>query len=271
MDRRKGIADNLVIQTNPSGLVFFSSGLRISLQVNFKEKTMSVTINQSQQLFVIPCGEGFTTAGFDYIMNTLKQIAAKINGKPAPGKLGAVVAIDVDSTSRGTIEQYNLYQEVVVLAGKIGIKSTWYNDSTPKAVRRILEKYLNSNESIRVFLGDRATGRDWMGEYDTIGRIGRSTGVLKVPLLISEGDDGGPALLDGCIVKLMDVETHRVLWQHSQYHQASMKIVDETEFFNEGYTHGVQVGGENHARFRSYAKAAQFVAFLAGESMEQPS
>ena len=42
-----------------------------------------------------------------------------------------------------------------------------------------------------------------------------------------------------------------------------------------GYTHGVWVKNkdgqfENHANFKSYGKAAQWVAFMAGECMEQP-
>lgn len=232
---------------------------------------MSITINQSQQLFVIPCGEGsITTAGFDYVMNGLKQIAAKINGKPVPGKPGATVAIDVNSTNRGTIEQYQLYQEAVSLFSKFNVKTTWFNSQTPKAVCRILEDYRLSGETIRIFLGDNETGRDWMEENDVMGHIGRSTGAFKVPLLVPENEHGGPALLDHCIVKLMDVSTHEVLWQHPQYHLREMKIVDEVELCDDGITNAVQVNGETHARFKSYAKAAQFIAFMSGECMKQP-
>lgn len=230
----------------------------------------TVTINQTQQVFVIPCGEdGYTTAGFDWVMNCIKQIATRINGKILP-KTQATVDLDVNSTHRGTIEQYEMYQRACKLAGQIGIKETWFKDATPKAVCRILESYRKSGAHIRVFVGDKATGRDWMEECDVMGRIGRSTGIFKIPLLIQKGECGGPGLLDDCIVKLMDVETRKVLWQHPQYHLAAMQIVDDAKHIEDGYTHAVEVNGETHARFKTYGKAAQFVAFISGECMEQP-
>lgn len=232
-----------------------------------------ITVNKAQQLFVIPCGAGFTTAGFDYILSELKKIAAILNGKAVPKSGEKIVAINVDQAQRGTIEQYRQYQEACSLFGKFGIKETWYKESTPKAVRKILEQYRNSNDTIRVFLGNKETGRDWMGGNDVLGRVGRSTGIFKIPLLVEKGGCGGLALLDDCIVKLVDADTRKVLWQHPQYHLPDMKIVkivDDVEFLKEGCTHAVQVEGETTARFRSYAKAAQFVAFMAGECMDQP-
>ncbi|OIQ71939.1 hypothetical protein GALL_464440 [mine drainage metagenome] len=123
---------------------------------------------------------------------------------------------------------------------------------------------------MRVFYGDRETGRDWLEEFDTIGRIGRSTGSMKVPLLVPVGEHGGPAILDDCVVKLMDAKTGRVLYQHPKYHQPECEIrVLETPIKagrGKPYTHGVWVGGTNHANFQSHAKAAAWVGFMAGET-----
>jgi len=34
-----------------------------------------ITINKEQRLYVIPCGEGYTTLGFDYAYNKAEKIA----------------------------------------------------------------------------------------------------------------------------------------------------------------------------------------------------
>ena len=45
-------------------------------------------------------------------------------------------------------------------------------------------------------LGAKVLGRDWLEEYDTCGYIGRSTGSIKVPLLIHDKRScGGPQLV----------------------------------------------------------------------------
>ena len=48
-----------------------------------------------------------------------------------------------------------------------------------------------------------------------VGYIGRSTGTIKVPLLVPPGEIGGSALLDQCIIR---IDTPRqVLYQHEQF------------------------------------------------------
>ena len=103
------------------------------------------------------------------------------------------------------------------------IDGTFFNDNTPDRVCEILSSCIGTRRRIRVFYGDRKTGRDWHEVYDTIGRIGRSTGTHKIPLMIAKSTStGGPALLDHCIVKI--TEDKRTLDQQSNYDPSVKRV-----------------------------------------------
>lgn len=122
------------------------------------------------------------------------------------------------------------------------IDGTAYHANAPDAVVAILEQYRKSGRLIDISYGDAATGRDWLEEYGRAGRLGRSTGQIKVPLMIAKPSDfGGGALLDHCIVRIRDGKG-AVLWQHPQYHQPKLTFGDNLDVLNEG---------EPHARFRA--------------------
>ncbi|AHF01393.1 hypothetical protein THIAE_06065 [Thiomicrospira aerophila AL3] len=215
---------------------------------------MNITINNEQKLFVIKNDYGVTCQGFTNVYEDLIQVKKKL-GLNAP----------LDSEI-GTIEQYSEYQATMkVLREKGGLKTTFYKYRTPKKVQSILEGYRKSEEKIRIFYGDYESGRDWLEEYDTVGRVSRSGGLLKVPILVADDECGGPALLDHCIVKLQDVTTGKVLWQHKNYQQPKFHIQEVSEFAH-GLTHEVLVNEKVHARFSSLAKAAHWVAFMSGET-----
>ena len=99
------------------------------------------------------------------------------------------------------------------------INGTTFHDETPIAVCNILNDAISSRRSkrIRIFFGDRETGKDWNEFYDTIGYVGRSTGLIKIPLMIhNTRSTGGGAILDHCIVKItVDKKT---VYQHPKYH-----------------------------------------------------
>jgi len=217
---------------------------------------MNVVLNQEQQLFVVPTGRGCSTLGFEYVFKQLKQLVARLD-----------ISITVREDEKGTIGQYADYQRAITEAGRANLKETWFHLETPFEVRRILERYRKSRKPIRVFYGDRETGRDWLEENDVTGIVARTSGIFKVPILLKIGETWGTSILDHCIVKLMDVEDRRVLWVHLQYQAPVMSIVTDRHGI---YTHAVIVDGELHAHFKSTSKAAQWVAFMAGECMEAP-
>ena len=61
------------------------------------------------------------------------------------------------------------------------VNGMYFSESTNDKVCNILS---TSKERLRFYYGDIKTGKCWMEEYDTIGYVGKSSGSVKVPLLI---------------------------------------------------------------------------------------
>lgn len=135
------------------------------------------------------------------------------------------------------------------------INGTAYHVATPDSVVNLLEQSLKSHggQRIRVFYGDKDTGKDWLDEYDTIGFIGRSTGKIKIPLLVKRNDShGGGAVMDDCIVKITIDKT--TVYQHSNYHIGDIEIKGSS----------IYIDGKIQANFESPVKATNYVEFLKG-------
>lgn len=215
----------------------------------------ALTLNYDRRLYVIGGEGGFSCLGFDYCYQQLIELVRRLypdHDRPTVFK-GEI----------GTPRQYQQYREALDEAARRGgFAETWFHAETPQAVRSILERYRKSGERLRIFLGDPETGRDWLEENDVVGRIGRSMGTMKIPLMLADGEYGGPGILDHCIVKMQDVETGRVLWKHPTYRLPELRIVDGAK---RGRVN-VLVDGQLHATFKTAGKAAAFVAFLAGET-----
>ncbi len=102
------------------------------------------------------------------------------------------------------------------------VNGTAYHADTPPQVIDILEKCLHSRRQyrFRIWDGDRNTGRAW-GDIET-GYIERSTGPIKIPILISNTRSlGGPGLLDHCIVKIeyANKKDGGILYQHKDFYE----------------------------------------------------
>ncbi|HOV56350.1 MAG TPA: hypothetical protein PLN91_00565 [Rhodanobacteraceae bacterium] len=141
---------------------------------------------------------------------------------------------------------------------------TYYHQQTPVKVREILESYRNNHKRVRLFYGDTTTGRDWMEEHDVIGTIGRSMGPLKVPLLIGPRCDGGPALLDHCIVRIIDVATRCERWRHPSY---VLPEITPGSPWSEEFPFAFYSEGHPVASFHTATKADRWLDFIAGRSM----
>lgn len=104
------------------------------------------------------------------------------------------------------------------------VNDTTYHKETPDKVVEIIEEARLSVRTIRLrfCFGDPETGRDWKEIYDTTGYIGRSTGSIKIPLLIKKTtSSGGGGLLDHCIVKIEKRVGRKyvMVWTHPKYHK----------------------------------------------------
>lgn len=137
---------------------------------------------------------------------------------------------------------------------------TCYHQETPDAVVRILESCIKSCEIVRVFLGDTSTGQSWHEEHDVVGRIGRSSGSIKIPLLVPENDCGGPALLDHCILRI-DSRNGGTLYQHKKFRVGDMSL---SKGEDNQLPWEVFIDSLLHARFELNSEATKFMSFLQG-------
>jgi hypothetical protein len=135
------------------------------------------------------------------------------------------------------------------LSKYIEVNGTYYQKGTPQGVIDALESARNNKTRVKIFSGDPQTGRDYHEEYDTMGTIGRSTGSIKIPLLISTSrSSGGGAIMTKSILKIRDTKTGRVLYQASNYKQPNIEIVDSTM---EGYSHELIIDGDVYSRHKT--------------------
>ena len=114
-------------------------------------------------------------------------------------------------------ESVKYHADLPAVHYKINRAGTAFHGSTPDEVAAVLENARNSGTRLYLRYGDTETGRDWLEEYDVAGRIGRSVGRLKVPLLLATvRSSGGAAILDHCIVRIATAKG-QVLYQHPRY------------------------------------------------------
>jgi len=137
---------------------------------------------------------------------------------------------------------------------------TCYHADTPETVIAILEKHRQNRRKIRLFYGDTQTGQSWLDEHDMVGCIGRSTGPIKVPLLVPPGDSGGPALLDHCIIRIDS--PRQVLYQHAQFHVGELSLVQGKL---KRLPWEVLIDRTVQARFPEKRQAQRYIDFLQGK------
>lgn len=217
---------------------------------------MEISINQDQGLFIQSYNDGFTTLGFDNVFNTLKKIVQRL-GLPIP----------VLEEEKGTIKQYNLYMDAIKSYAAAGINETWHDPRALPEVCKVIDRCIKNGTRVRLFYGDTDTGQDWGEQNDVLGTISRTSGILKKPILVSEGECFGFTILEGCLIKIMDADTRRVLWVHERYQSPTFSITEDNSTPELPFK--ATMNGQLTARFPSFAKAAAWVAFMSGECMEK--
>lgn len=144
------------------------------------------------------------------------------------------------------------------------VGGTAYHKDTPEEVISWLETSRERKQRIRIFYGDKETGGDWKEEYDTMGYIGRSTGRIKIPILLHNSrSTGGTAVLDHCIVKITTVGSDNkphIVYQHKNYH-----LCNEHSIKQQGENYSVMLDREEYAHFKTLQKAENFLSFLEGK------
>lgn len=217
-----------------------------------------VTTNIEQRLFVIPSsGGGYSCLGFEVCFNRAAKLA------DALGRLRPI------ESENGTLPQYNYYLELIQeFSARPDLnQGMWIEDPTDPKVVEIIRQYHSSRKRLRIFYGDSKTGRDWMSEYNVIGTVGRSTGTMKIPLLIaSTRSYGGGAISTSSIVRLMDVKNKSELWSHPFYHQPA---IETCESGHASVPFGIKVHGKEHANFKTDTQRSRWIEFMCGNWMSK--
>ena len=144
-----------------------------------------------------------------------------------------------------------------------------FDTRTPDKVCEILSQYsrmrsIGSDSRLRVWYGDTDTGRCWNEEHDVTGYVGRSTGSIKVPLLLHNSrSSGGTAILDSCIVRITARNHYTgridVLYTHPDFNLPDITIEGTSVLFD----------GTTQANFSTEEQAHRYAAFMSGERMSR--
>lgn len=143
---------------------------------------------------------------------------------------------------------------------KVSEDSTYYDKETPDALIEVLERARANKTRLKIYLGDNETGKDWMEEDSKMGKVGRSTGPIKIPLLIKNlPSTGGGAILTQCIVKIVTSPQRVLLYQHPKYYQPEMRIVEDGDG---KYSHAILIDGDIYSRHESMVSAKRLFSKL---------
>lgn len=133
------------------------------------------------------------------------------------------------------------------------VNGTYYKKETPDQLIDILENARQHQKRIRIFYGDTETGKSWNEEHYIIGTVSRSTGKIKIPILIHNSRSwGGPAILDHCIVRI--TLDKKVIYTHDNFHIGTI-----THKENNAY-----IDGSLQASFENETQAKNYIEFLKG-------
>lgn len=161
------------------------------------------------------------------------------------------------------------------------MSETEYKQGTPEKVKQWLENIMHTDRRVRFFYGDTERedfervhgrkpepGKDWGEENDVTGRIGRSTGLKPIPLLLhNKNSYGGGAILTDCIVRMFVKGRNgwQEVYRHPNYHSDFDSAVVKVSEMAPEYSHAVVIKGEEVAMFHSERSAKNYLAFMRGE------
>lgn len=221
-----------------------------------KRSTQQVTLNIEQKLYVIATDYGYSCFGFDNARDHANQMAERLNRADlifTPNDYAALAG-------------YRKYEEAVSAWSRSALtQQTYFDPETDPTAAAVLESRRQTGGKVRLVLGDTCTGEPWLDEYDVVGKIGRSGGSLKVPLLVEEGESGGGAILTACVLHIIDWKSGRTLYRHPAYREPELSL-QPSDIHDLPWA--VIHLNEVLARFKDMGKACAYIAFMRGETIE---
>ena len=220
--------------------------------------TPKITINKEQRLYNIHFDGGMTCWGFDNCFEEGEALAAKLGKK------------QLSRSMIGTQEAYDFHRECVeeIKSKKIDL-GTWYDPNTPDEIIQVLETARKDGTKIRLFIGDRKTGVQWLEEDEIIGKVGRSTGVFKVPLIIASGEMGGGQISTKSILRIDNARTGSTLYQCSNYKRPELNVRPSGD--KDLPVSVTRPDGTVEGNFKNEGEAEKYIAFHQGRKPVLPA
>jgi len=104
------------------------------------------------------------------------------------------------------------------------VNGTSYSYKTTDKVISIIERCRLNETRIILDYGDVTTGTSWDETFDITGYIGRSTGNIKIPLLIyNKRSLGGGGVVDACIIGIKTSKGKHQLYRLNKQTEKSKK------------------------------------------------
>lgn len=216
----------------------------------------TITLSPQRGHYVLKDSGGVSCFGYDNARDHTNQIAQRLSRDD----------LRFTDADHGTESGYRKYLQAIDAWSSSPLRErTYFDPGTHPRAARALEALRQSRAKCRLILGDTATGESWFDEHDVVGRVGRSCGTLKVPLLVPLGEDGGPAILTACLLVVIDWQDGVALYRHPLYREPELGLFPDAEA-----THRwcVRHRDQTLARFDDLTKAAAYLAFMRGATIE---
>ena len=130
---------------------------------------------------------------------------------------------------------------------------TTYQVSTDENLIPVIESLIRNKTRVRVYYGDKQTGKVWNEEYDVRGYIGRTTGNKSPILVYNKRSMGGGLLLTNFILRIVETNSKRVLYTYHNFQAPNVEVMG-----NEVY-----IDGEAWGRCKDEAAAKRLALKMA--------
>ena len=109
-----------------------------------------------------------------------------------------------------------------------------FSEETPLELCNLINQLHGSNKRVKIFNGNKETGKTWNEEHDNTGYIGRSTGPIHIPLLVyNKMSRGGQGLLDDSILAVMETTgSKNFLYKHPKLQLPTIEIIEKDGKYN---------------------------------------
>ncbi len=131
----------------------------------------------------------------------------------------------------------------------------YFDRNTDEDVAIVLNRLYRSKRRVKIYYGDKESGRNWNEVFDVFGYVGRTWGTKKAPILVySKRSYGGGLISTGSILAIRESSINgSFLYEHSKFVKPSVSILKEDEG-----EYNVLIDGKLDCTSSSYKGALNF-------------